>query len=181
MVFVNSMSDLFHKDVPFQFIVRVFEVMKTAKWHTFQVLTKRSERPVELSPELSWPENVWMGVSVENSDYLARIEHLKNTGARIKFISFEPLLGLIDGVVFAGIDWVIVGGESGPGARPVSPDWVTQIRDRCVSSKTPFFFKQWGGKNKKKAGRLLEGEIWSQIPRHNKRLYEPYNYKPVLT
>ena len=164
VIFVNSMSDLFHKDVPFEFIERVFDVMKRAHWHTFQVLTKRAERLEELSPEIDWPENVWMGVSVENEKYTFRIDHLRRIGAKIKFLSLEPLLGPLDKLNLEGINWAIVGGESGPGARPLDPVWVTHIRDQCVRAKVPFFFKQWGGVQKKKAGRTLEGRTWDEMP-----------------
>ena len=164
-IFVNSMSDLFHKKVPVSFIKKVFGVMEQAALHRFQALTKRSERLLELSRDLTWPENVWMGVSVENADYQSRIDDLRMTGARVKFLSLEPLLGPIPDMDLAGIDWVIAGGESGPGARPMDPAWVLDIRDQCVASQVPFFFKQWGGFNKKKNGRILEGEIWDQMPR----------------
>ncbi len=165
VIFVNSMSDLFHKDVPLPFIKNVFGVMKRAHWHTFQVLTKRSERLHELSHELDWPKNVWMGVSVENCDYKFRIDHLRNTGAYIKFLSLEPLLGPIPNINLDGIDWVIVGGESGPRARPIAKEWVIDIKKQCVNARVPFFFKQWGGVNKKKSGRLLLGRTWDQLPR----------------
>jgi protein gp37 len=164
MIFVNSMSDLFHGDVPFEFIQKVFEIMKQAHWHKFQVLTKRSGRLLELNDHLDWSENVWMGVSVENNDFTYRIENLKKVNASVKFISFEPLIGPVMKMDFSGIDWVIVGGESGYGARSIDKDWVKSIRDNCVEQKIPFFFKQWGGVNKKKTGRLLEGEIWDQMP-----------------
>lgn len=163
-VFVNSMSDLFHEDVPLDFIERVFAVMHQAHWHDFQVLTKRSERLLALNGEISWPANVWMGVSVENATYMCRAEHLRRTAARVKFVSFEPLLGPVSDVSLAQIDWVIVGGESGPGARPMASSWVTGIRDRCVRDGVPFFFKQWGGVRRKKAGRLLEGRTWDEMP-----------------
>jgi protein gp37 len=163
-IFVNSMSDLFHPDVPDEFIRKVFDVMRQAYWHRFQVLTKRSERLVQLSPILQWPENVWMGVSAENSDYLCRVDHLRKTGARIKFLSVEPLLGPLKELNLQGIDWVIVGGESGVGARPMREPWVLEIRDRCHRDAVPFFFKQWGGVNKKRAGRLLEGRTWDEMP-----------------
>ncbi len=163
-VFVNSMSDLFHEDVPVEFIRRVFEVMSRAHWHVFQVLTKRSERLLELSPTLSWPSNVWMGVTVESAEYTSRIEDLRNTDAKVKFLSLEPLLGPLHGLDLRGIDWAIVGGESGIGARPVQESWVTDIRDQCQEYNVPFFFKQWGGVNKKKAGRDLEGRTWSERP-----------------
>ena len=164
MVFVNSMSDLFHEKVPVSFLERVFDVMHRASHHVFQVLTKRSERLTRLAPKLDWPENVWMGVTVEHADYLDRVEHLRATPARIKFLSLEPLLGPMPHVDLAGIDWVIVGGESGPGARPMRAEWATEIRDRCASAGVPFFFKQWGGRNKKKAGRVLDGRTWDDMP-----------------
>jgi protein gp37 len=164
MVFVNSMSDLFHKDVPLSFIKKVFEVIAGSPRHQFQVLTKRAERLVELSPRLTWPANLWMGVSVENAQYAFRIDLLRRTGAHVKFISFEPLLGPLDNINLKGIDWVIVGGESGPQARPMLPEWVESIRDQCLVAQVPFFFKQWGGRNKKKAGRLLDGRIWDAMP-----------------
>ena len=164
MIFVNSMSDLFHENVPVEFIIKVFDVMQTASWHTFQVLTKRSERLFEISASINWPQNVWMGVSVENQKYINRIEHLLNTKAAIKFLSLEPLIGPIPELILNGIDWVIVGGESGPGARPIEENWVVDIRDQCLSLKVPFFFKQWGGKRKKKRGRLLQGQQWDMLP-----------------
>ena len=167
-IFVNSMSDLFHKDVPFDFITKVFDVMRRASHHRFQVLTKRSDRLLELSPRLTWPRNVWMGVTVENADCSFRIENLRQTNAATKFISFEPLLGPIPDIDLDGIDWVIVGGESGPRARPMEPQWATDIRDQCLNADVPFFFKQWGGINKKKTGRILDGRIWNQTPHTSK-------------
>lgn len=164
-IFVNSMSDLFHKDVPLEFIQRTFSVMKRAYWHQFQVLTKRSERLAELSTYLEWADNIWMGVSVENKDYVYRIDDLRKTSAKIKFLSVEPLLGPIPKMNLKGINWVIVGGESGPGARPLEREWVIGIRDQCQKAQVPFFFKQWGGVQKKKAGRLLEGKTWDEMPR----------------
>jgi len=164
MIFVNSMSDLFHKEVPVEFIQRIFAVMRRASWHTFQILTKRSARLLELNHALHWPDNVWMGVSVENEDYIIRIDHLRQTGARTKFLSLEPLLGPLPNLDLDGIDWVIVGGESGPGARPLREEWVTEIRDQCVAKGVPFFFKQWGGVHKKRNGRLLQGRIWDEMP-----------------
>ena len=164
VIFVNSMSDLFHKDVPIEFIQDVFCVMREAHWHKFQVLTKRAERLAELSPQIDWPENVWMGVSVENSDYTFRIDHLRELGAKTKFLSLEPLLGPLPNMNLSGIDWAIVGGESGPKSRPIKEEWVIDIRDQCLTSKVPFFFKQWGGTQKKKAGRELEGRTWSEMP-----------------
>lgn len=164
VIFVNSMSDLFHKDVPLEFIQRVFDTMKRAHWHQFQVLTKRSERLAELSPYLEWTDNIWMGVSVENEKYTFRIDDLRKTGAKIKFLSVEPLIGPISKMNLKGINWVIVGGESGPGARPLEREWVVNIRDQCLKAKVPFFFKQWGGVQKKKTGRLLDGRTWDQMP-----------------
>lgn len=164
IIFVNSMSDLFHDDVPLNFIRRVFETMRRAHWHQFQVLTKRSERLLELSPQLYWSPNVWMGVSVENEDYAFRIDHLRETAAHIKFLSLEPLLGPLSNLNLGNIDWVIVGGESGPGARPMDEAWVLAIRDRCRNADVPFFFKQWGGVNKNRTGRLLQGRTWDEMP-----------------
>jgi protein gp37 len=168
-IFVNSMSDLFLDKVPTDFIKQVFDVMNQAHWHTFQVLTKRSERLSELSPELSWAKNIWMGVSVESSDYTFRVDHLRSTGAHVKFLSIEPLLGPLPVLALTGIDWVIVGGESGPGARPVEEEWVVEIKEHCLRAKVPFFFKQWGGFRKKKAGRELQGRTWDQMPRQYQR------------
>jgi protein gp37 len=165
IVFVNSMSDLFHKDVPPEFIQKTFDVMQRASWHTFQVLTKRSDCLLKLNREIEWPDNVWMGVSVENEQYTFRIDHLRQTDAYIKFLSLEPLLGPLPQLNLRGIDWVIVGGESGPGARPVKEGWVVDIRDQCRKARIPFFFKQWGGFNKKRAGRVLQGRTWDQMPR----------------
>jgi len=164
IIFVNSMSDLFHKQVPFTFITKIFDVMEKASQHTFQILTKRSQRMLELDPRIHWPDNVWMGVSVEDMNYLPRIDDLRNTNARLKFLSLEPLLGPSPDLNLTGIDWVIVGGESGPQSRPMNPEWVLEIRDHCVRSGAPFFFKQWGGRNKKRAGRILEGRTWDEMP-----------------
>ncbi len=164
LVFVNSMSDLFHNDVPVDFIQRVFSVMRQANWHSFQILTKRSERLLALNEQISWPDNVWMGVSVENEAYRFRIDHLVQTNAKIKFLSLEPLLGPLPALDLEKIDWVIVGGESGPSARPIDKEWVIDIQKQCTRAGTPFFFKQWGGRNKKKTGRLLEGRTWEQMP-----------------
>ncbi len=163
-IFVNSMSDLFHGEVPLDYIQQVFDVMRRAHWHRFQVLTKRSERLAELDTMLDWTVNIWMGVSVENETYRNRIEDLRKTRAPVKFLSLEPLLGPLDGLDLRGIDWVIVGGESGPDARPMDPRWVMSIRDQCRRTRIPFFFKQWGGPNKKKNGRILEGRIWEEMP-----------------
>lgn len=164
MIFVNSMSDLFHDAVPDDFILSLFDIMKQASWHTFQLLTKRPERLVEINPRLTWPKNVWMGVTIEHNDYVYRADLLRHTGAAIKFLSCEPLLSSLPNLNLTGLDWVIVGGESGPRARLVAPSWITNLRNQCVSSKVPFFFKQWGGVNKKKNGRILEGETWDQMP-----------------
>ncbi len=164
MIFVNSMSDLFHKKVPVGFIDKVFDVMCRAERHQFQILTKRSGRMEKLDARLPWRSNMWMGVSIENEDYTYRIEHLVKTKAKIKFLSLEPLIGPLKNLKLNGIDWVIVGGESGPKARPMNPEWVTDIRDQCLKEGVPFFFKQWGGVNKKKAGRILENKTWDQMP-----------------
>jgi protein gp37 len=163
-VFVNSMSDLFQNGVPLDFIRNVFEVMKTAHQHQFQILTKRSDRLLELSGKLHWAPNIWMGIGVENRKYTSRIDHLRQTGARVKFLSLEPLLGPLTNLDLSGIDWVIVGGESGPGARPMATAWVKDIRDQCVESGVAFFFKQWGGTRKKRTGRVLDGRTWDEYP-----------------
>lgn len=163
-IFVNSMSDLFHEEVPDNFIFSVFDIMRRAEWHCFQILTKRSQRLLELSPQLSWMPNIWMGVSVENQDYAFRIDHLRGTGAKVKFLSLEPLLGPIPSLNLKGIDWLIVGGESGPRSRAMEESWVINIRNQCQETNTPFFFKQWGGINKKKTGRELEGQTWAEMP-----------------
>jgi protein gp37 len=163
-IFVNSMSDLFHPDVPVEFIHAVFDVMGQAYWHTFQILTKRSERLVELAGQLPWHDNVWIGVSVENKDYAYRIDHLRKVPAAVRFLSVEPLLGPIPKLPLQGIDWVIVGGESGPRCRKIEPQWVRQIRDRCIAQGIPFFFKQWGGTRKKQSGRELDGRTWDEMP-----------------
>jgi protein gp37 len=164
IVFVNSMSDLFHEDIPLEFIKRVFSIMNRANWHRYQILTKRSERLLELDPHLTWADHIWMGVTVETINEVSRIDHLRKTLARTKFLSLEPLLGPLPHLDLSGINWVIVGGESGPGARPMLGEWVLDIRNQCRKAGVPFFFKQWGGRNKKKAGRLLEGKIWNEMP-----------------
>jgi protein gp37 len=164
IIFVNSMSDLFHEDVPLTFIKKVFSVMNRADWHQYQILTKRSERLLKLDRHLQWANHIWMGVSVETEKYVQRIEDLRKTRAHIKFLSLEPFLGPINKLKLTGIDWVIVGGESGPGARPMLENWVIDVRNQCGKSKVPFFFKQWGGVNKKKAGRLLQGRTWDAMP-----------------
>lgn len=162
--FVNSMSDLFHNEVPFEFIQKVFSVMNKNPRHTFQVLTKRHKRLEEVSPSLNWTHNIWMGVSVENQDYIERVESLKKTEAHIKFLSCEPLLGPLD-LDLEGIDWVIVGGESGPKFREVKAEWIESILAQCETVNVPFFFKQWGGFNAKKQGNLLKGKIYQNFPR----------------
>jgi protein gp37 len=158
------MSDLFHQDVPLAFIKNVFNVMRRANWHQYQVLTKRSERLLEVSPLLTWEPHIWMGVSVESEKYTARIDHLRKTDADVKFLSLEPLLGPLRNLNLRGIDWVIVGGESGPCARPMNPEWVRDIRDQCLRADVPFFFKQWGGRFKSRTGRVLDGRTWDQMP-----------------
>jgi len=163
-IFVNSMSDLFLEDFSDEIIQRLFGVMRRAHWHTFQILTKRSVRLLELNSKLIWPPNVWMGVTVESADYTSRVDDLRRTGAGTKFLSLEPLLSALPDLDLTGIDWVIVGGESGPNARSMAPEWATTIRDQCRNQKVPFFFKQWGGTNKKKAGRHLEGKLWDEMP-----------------
>lgn len=164
IIFTASMSDMFHEKIPVAFILKIFAVMRKANWHIFQILTKRSKRLLEINPKIPWAPHIWMGVTVESADYLWRIEHLRKTRAYTKFLCMEPLLGPIPDLNLQGIDWVILGGESGPGARPMKKEWVIQVRDRCIDAKVPFFFKQWGGVNKKKTGRLLEGKLWEQTP-----------------
>ena len=163
-IFVNSMSDLFHEKVKLSYIQEVFAVMEEASWHKFQVLTKRAERLLEFNTELSWSPNIWMGVSVEDKRVTDRIEALRQTDAHIKFLSLEPLLGALPNLALDGIDWVIVGGESGPGAREMKKKWVIDIRDQCADAKVDFFFKQWGGKRKSKTGRELEGQTYDEMP-----------------
>jgi protein gp37 len=164
-IFVNSMSDLFHKNVPISYIQQVFDVMRRAHWHRFQVLTKRANRLAEVAEQIIWAPNIWMGVSVEHERQRHRIDALRRIGAHVKFLSLEPLLGPLPGLDLSAIDWVIVGGESGPKARPIDPEWVTDLRDQCRFARVPFFFKQWGGKNKKKTGRVLDGRTWDQMPK----------------
>lgn len=165
LVFVNSMSDLFHKDVPDKFISSCFEVMNSTPRHTYQILTKRPDRVLSLAKQLNWSENIWMGTSVENTDYVNRAKTIAKIPATVRFLSVEPLLGPIPRLPIANIDWVIVGGESGPGSRPMEANWVRRIRDRCVSRDVPFFFKQWGGVNKKRTGRELDGRFWDEMPK----------------
>ena len=164
LIFVNSMGDLFHRDVPLGFIKDVFDVINSTPRHTYQLLTKRSARLLKLSRELSWPMNLWMGVSVESQDVTWRIDHLRQIPASIRFWSIEPLLGPIPSLRLDSIDWVIVGGESGPKARPMKEDWVLEIKDQCRLNQVPFFFKQWGGVRKKTTGRRLEGRTWDDMP-----------------
>lgn len=164
LVFVNSMSDLFHPDVPLDFIQRVFATMETTPQHTYQVLTKRSKRLRFIASELPWPSNVWMGVSVENAAYRFRIDHLRQVPAKVRFLSIEPLIAPTGELDLDGVHWVIVGGESGPGARSIEEPWVRDIRDQCVAAATAFFFKQWGGRTPKAGGRELDGLTWSELP-----------------
>lgn len=179
-IFVNSMSDLFHEDVPLAYVRRVFDVMRRAHWHRFQILTKRSRRLAEVSDQLDWSPNIWMGVSVENNRYTFRVDDLRETHARVKFVSLEPLVGPLPELNLAAIDWVIVGGESGPGARPMKPEWVRDIRDQCLEGGVPFFFKQWGGTRKKQAGRLLDRKLWSQMPRDEKSLQGKWGQRELI-
>ncbi|HEU4973724.1 MAG TPA: phage Gp37/Gp68 family protein [Baekduia sp.] len=169
VVFVNSMSDLFHEEVPLDYIARVFDVMVRARQHTFQVLTKRHDRLAAVANQLPWPRNVWMGVSVENRRFVDRADQLRRVPAAVRFISAEPLLGPLDGLSLAGIDWLIAGGESGPAHRPVKEEWVTALRDECATAGVAFFFKQWGGRQPTSGGRLLEGREWSEMPRPQER------------
>lgn len=164
-VFVNSMSDLFHQDVPDTFIERVFRTMAQAHWHVFQVLTKRAERLAKLAPDLFWPQNVWMGVTVEHDATRLRLDLLRSVPAAVRFVSFEPLIGRVRSPDLTGIDWVIVGGESGPNARPMDPEWVDEIYEACQAFEIPFFFKQWGGIRRRRAGRLFRGRVWDEYPR----------------
>jgi len=165
MIFVNSMSDIFHEDASEDFIKKIFNVMAKAHWHIFQVLTKRSDRLLEFADDLKWESNIWMGVTVESEENSDRIDHLKKSPAKVKFLSLEPLLGPLSELNLDGMNWVIVGGESGPKARIMSQEWVINIKDQCERANIPFFFKQWGGTNKKKSGRLLEGRTWDDMPR----------------
>lgn len=164
VVFVNSMSDLFHKDFPLEFIQQVFKVMNETSQHTYQVLTKRAERLSELSPYLTWSDNIWVGVSVEDENVLERVDYLKQTDAKTKFLSLEPLIAPLPNLNVSGIDWVIVGGESGRNPRPMNEEWVVEIKNACKENEVPFFFKQWGGTNKSKSGRLLQGKIYDEMP-----------------
>lgn len=184
-IFVNSMSDLFHAKVPDSFIFKIFNVMKQANWHRFQVLTKRSDRLKKLSPKIDWPQNVWIGVSVENEGVRYRIDDLRWIPAQIKFLSVEPLLGPLPILELNGIDWVIVGGESGPAAREIKQEWVIRIKEQCIEQNVPFFFKQWGGANKRKTGRILQGRTWDNLPcgisiKHNNKFQQTAKAMPHL-
>jgi len=166
MIFVNSMSDLFHKDIPIEYIQQIFKVIKDNPQHVFQVLTKRADvlRYYDSEGWLEWPHNLWMGVTVENGSLTERIDLLRQTGARVKFLSCEPLLSSLPDLNLQGIDWVIVGGESGRTPRPIKEEWAINIKEQCQKSNTAFYFKQWGGTNKKKAGKILEGKVYNQMP-----------------
>ena len=170
MIFVNSMSDIFHEDAPADYIKKIFGVMAKAHWHIFQVLTKRSDRLLEFADDLKWESNIWMGVTVEAAENANRIDHLRQSPAKVKFLSLEPLLGPLPELNLDGMNWVIVGGESGPRARIMRKEWVIDIKDQCETANIPFFFKQWGGTNKKKSGRQLEGRTWDQMPEFNEAL-----------
>ncbi len=163
-IFVNSMSDLFHPGIPVDYLQQVFEVMEAAHWHVFQILTKRHERVAELAPDLPWPSNVWMGVSIENRRFVQRADYLRKVPAAVRFISAEPLLGSLETLQLEGIDWLIAGGESGPHHRPVRVEWLRELRDMCAQTDVAFFFKQWGGRYPKVGGRLLDDKVWSQTP-----------------
>jgi len=164
MIFVNSMSDLFHEKVPLSFLISVFDTIKKAEWHTFQILTKRADRLREVAHLLEWPRNLWMGVSIESNEYVHRADDLRAVNASVRFLSLEPLLGPLPDLHLEGIHWAIVGGESGPGARPMAKEWVRDLRDRCRGEGIPFFFKQWGGVRKKIAGREIDGRTWDEFP-----------------
>jgi len=168
MIFVNSMSDIFHKDVEDEYIIKIFEVMNKAHWHIFQVLTKRPERLREIKNKLKWTDNIWFGTSVESNDYIDRVDELRECPAKIKFLSIEPLIDSVNKINYTDIDWVIVGGESGYGCRELKKEWVIDVKDKCQEFDIPFFFKQWGGVNKKKAGRLLDGKIYDEMPKFKK-------------
>ncbi len=163
-IFVNSMSDLFHEEIPAEYVAEIFDVMERADWHVFQILTKRPERLEALADDLPWPPNVWMGVSIENRRFVQRADYLRRTPAQTKFISAEPLLGPLEGLDLSGIDWLIAGGESGPRHRPMDVEWARDLRDRCVEENVAFFFKQWGGIRSKSGGRMLDGRVWDELP-----------------
>ena len=164
MIFVNSMSDIFHENVPDEYILKIFDTMNKARWHTFQVLTKRPKRLEKLKDRINWTKNIWLGATIESNKYIDRVKYIKNTNAKIKFISFEPLIDSVKDIDLDGIDWAIVGGESGSGARIIKKEWIYEIKDKCQSLNIAFFFKQWGGVNKKKSGRLLDGKIYDEMP-----------------
>lgn len=164
VVFVNSMSDLFHAQVPIEFVQQVFDVMTQTPQHTYQILTKRARRLRRVASQLSWPDNVWVGVSVENEDVMDRIDDLRRVPAAVRFLSCEPLLGPLPNLSLRGIGWVIAGGESGPSARPIDPSWISDLRDDCAEAQVPFFFKQWGGRTPKAGGRELDGRTWDDMP-----------------
>jgi protein gp37 len=173
MIFVNSMSDIFHDKVPDEFIFEIFEIMNKAHWHTFQVLTKRPKRLEALNDKLKWADNIWMGVSIESNDYIKRADYLRGCDAKTKFLSIEPLIGSVDKLDYTGLDWVIVGGESGFGAREMKKEWVVDVQEKCTNLNIPFFFKQWGGVNKKAAGRQLDGKIYDELPKiHENNLFK---------
>lgn len=172
MIFVNSMSDIFHEDAAEDFIRKIFSVMAKAHWHIFQVLTKRSDRLLEFADDLKWESNIWMGVTVESVENVNRINHLRQSPAKVKFLSLEPLLGPLPELNLDGINWVIVGGESGPKARIMRKEWVSDIKDQCERANIPFFFKQWGGTNKKKSGRILDGRAWDEMPLYGDSIRE---------
>ena len=165
IIFVNSMSDIFHKDIDDEYIIKIFEVMNKAHWHIFQVLTKRPERLKAIAHKLKWSDNIWMGVTVESNDYVNRVNYLKNLDIKVKFLSIEPLIDSVDKLNYNGIDWVIVGGESGYGCREIKKEWILDVKDKCQKENIPFFFKQWGGVNKKTKGRLLDGKIYDEMPK----------------
>jgi protein gp37 len=164
LIFVNSMSDLFHENIPDEYVHRVFEVMGRADHHVFQVLTKRHERLADFAPQLRWPPNVWIGVSIENRRFIQRADYLRNVPASVRFISAEPLLGRLEGLDISGIDWLIAGGESGPGHRRIDAEWVRELRNRCTDEGVAFFFKQWGGARPTSGGRVLDGRTWDEMP-----------------
>ena len=172
MIFVNSMSDLFHEEIPEEFLRAIFAVMVAAEQHTFQILTKRHERLVELAPTLPWPPNVWIGVSIENRRFVHRADYLRRVPSAVRFVSAEPLLGPLEGLDLTGIDWLISGGESGPRHRPVRVEWLRELRDRCVRERVAYFFKQWGGVRSKAGGRLLDGRTWDEMPTPRSRSSE---------
>jgi protein gp37 len=170
MIFVCSMSDIFHKDVPDDFILNIFEVIKKSYWHTFQILTKRSERFATFTKTYGFPSNAWAGVTVENADVLFRADHLRQVPSKIKFISAEPLVGSIKDLNLNNINWVVAGGESGANSRPLSIEWAREIRDKCIKENISFFFKQWGGTNKKATGRILDGKLWNEMPEYHQNM-----------